>query len=91
MPKFKVIAHRRVHKFLRRLMNEKIKNSIIEVIEKLEDYPFSLRGMDVQRVKGLKKTFRVRVGQHRIIFYVDKDEKMIYVTHLDVRKRVYEK
>lgn len=59
MPKFKVIAHRRVHKFLSRLMNEKIKHSIIEVIEKLGNYPISLREMDVKKIKGLKKTFRV--------------------------------
>ena len=89
MPNFKVIAHRRVHKFLRRLRNEKLKHSIIETIEKLEDYPISLKEMDVETIKGLKKTFRIRTGQHRIIFYVDKNEKTIYVTHLDTRKRVY--
>lgn len=91
MPKFKVIAHRRVHKFLTRLRNEQLKNSIIETIEKLEDYPFSLKEMDIDTIKGLKKTFRIRTGSHRIIFFVDKDEKTIYVTHLDTRKRVYKK
>ena len=55
MPKFKVIAHRRVHKFLRTLRNERLKHSIIEAMEKLEDYPISLREMDVETIKGLKK------------------------------------
>ncbi len=91
MPKFRVIAHRRVHKFLTRLRNEQLKNSIIETMEKLEDYPFSLKEMDIDTIKGIKKTFRIRTGQHRIIFFVDKDEKTIYVTHLDTRKRVYKK
>ena len=91
MSRFKVIAHRRVHKFIRTLRNEKLKHSIIEAMEKLEDYPISLREMDVERIKGLKKTFRIRVGQHRIIFYVDKPERKIYVTHLDTRKKVYKK
>ncbi|RLI08856.1 hypothetical protein DRO42_05575 [Candidatus Bathyarchaeota archaeon] len=91
MPRFKVIAHRRVHKFIRTLRNEKLKHAIIEALEKLEDYPLSLREMDVERIKGLKKTFRVRVGQHRIIFHVDKNEKIIYVTHLDTRKKIYRK
>jgi len=91
VPKFNVFAHRRVHRFLRRLSNERLKHSIIEAMEKLEDYPLSLREMDVERIKGLKKTFRIRVGQHRIIFHVDKPKKIIYVTHLDARKRVYKK
>lgn len=91
MPKFKVIAHRGVHKFLRELRSEGLKHSIIEAIEKLDDYPISLREMDVQTIKGLKKTFRIRVGQHRIIFHVDKPEKIIYITHLDTRKKAYRK
>jgi mRNA-degrading endonuclease RelE of RelBE toxin-antitoxin system len=89
VPKFRVIAHRRVHKYLRTLRNERLKHTIIEAMEKLEDYPVSLREMDVATIKGLKKTFRIRVGQHRIIFYVDKPENTIYVTHLDTRKKVY--
>ena len=89
MPKFRVIAHRRVHKFLRTLRNERLKQTLIEAMERLEDYPVSLREMDVATIKGLKKTFRIRVGQHRIIFYVDKPEKTIYITHLDTRKKAY--
>ena len=91
MPKYKVIAHRRVHNFLRTLRNERLKHSIIEAMEKLEDYPISLREMDVEKIKSLRKTFRIRVGKHRIIFYVDKSEKIIYITHLDTRKKVYRK
>jgi mRNA-degrading endonuclease RelE of RelBE toxin-antitoxin system len=89
VPKFRVIAHRRVHKFLRTLRNERLKQTLIEAMERLEDYPVSLREMDVATIKGLKKTFRIRVGQHRIIFYVDKPEKTIYITHLDTRKKAY--
>lgn len=91
MPKFKVIAHRRVHKFLNTLTNEGLKHSIIEAMGKLEDYPISLREMDVETIKGLKKTFRIRVGQHRIILHVEKPEKIIYVTHLNTRKKMYKR
>lgn len=91
MPKYTVIAHRRVHTYLTKLKNEKLKQSIIELVEKLADYPGSLKEMDVKSIKGVQKTFRIRTGRHRIIFYVDKHEKTIYVTHLDTRKRVYKK
>ena len=51
----------------------------------------SLRQMDVASIRGVDKTFRIRVGRYRIIFAVDKEENTIYVTHLDTRKRVYKK
>ena len=91
MQSYRVIAHRRVLRFLNRLRDERQKHAIIETIEKLENYPLSLREMDVGRIRGLEKTFRIRVGRHRIIFSVDKKEKIIYVTHLDTRKRIYKK
>lgn len=58
---------------------------------KLQYYPFSLREMDVEKIKGLEKTFRIRIRDCRIIFHVDKMEKTVYVTHAETRKRVYKK
>ena len=47
--------------------------------------------MDVEKIKGMDKTFRIRIGKHRIIFYSDTKEKTIYVTHAEDRKKVYTK
>jgi mRNA interferase RelE/StbE len=91
VPKFKIIAHRRVHKFIRELKDEKLKNTIKDAIAKLEDYPLALREMNTEKVKGLEKTFRIRIGKYRVIFFVDKTERTIYVTHAEARKRVYKK
>ncbi|MFQ6073845.1 MAG: type II toxin-antitoxin system RelE/ParE family toxin [Candidatus Bathyarchaeia archaeon] len=91
MPKYKVIAHRRVHKFLLFLKNEKLKGLIKDAIIKLQNYPFSLREMDVEKIKGLEKTFRIRIRDCRIIFHVNKPERTIYVTHVETRKRAYKK
>lgn len=91
MPKYKVIAHQRVHKFINTLKNENLKDAIMTHIEKLEDYPLTLREMDIEKIKGLEKTFRIRIGKYRIIFHVDKTEKTIYITHAEARKKAYEK
>ena len=74
---------------MNRLRDDRQKHVIIEAMEKLESYPMSLREMDVVTIRGLEKTFRIRVGRFRIIFSVIKKEKAIYVTHLDTRKRIY--
>ena len=91
MPKYNVIAHRRVHKFLSDLKDESLKNMVKDALTKLENYPITLREMDVEKIKGLERTFRIRMGKHRIIFHVNKTERTIYVTHLEARKKVYTK
>jgi len=91
VPKYNVIAHRRVHKFLSDLKDESLKSIVKDALTKLENYPITLREMDVEKIKGLERTFRIRMGKHRIIFHVDKAERTIYVTHLEARKRVYTK
>jgi mRNA-degrading endonuclease RelE of RelBE toxin-antitoxin system len=47
--------------------------------------------MDIEKIKGLEKTFRIRIGKYRIIFHVDKTEKTIYITHAEARKKAYTK
>jgi len=89
VPKYKVVAHRRVQKFLITIKNENLKQTIINYITKLENYPLTLKNMDIKKIKGLQKTFRIRIGNYRIIFHVDKSKKTIYVTHAETRKKVY--
>ena len=88
-PRYRVVAHRRVLKFLNSLEDEGQRRALIEAMENLEEYPVSLRGMDAATIRGAEKTFRIRVGRYRIIFTADKEESTIYVTHLDTRKKVY--
>jgi len=89
VPKYKVVAHRRVHKFISELKDEKLRNMIKDAIVKLENYPITLREMDAEKIKGLEKTFRIRIRKYRILFHVDKTEKTIYVMHAEIRKKVY--
>jgi len=89
VPRFKVIVHRRVYKYLKKIKDRELKDRLISVILGLEDYPLILRRMDVVKLEGLEKTFRIRVGDYRIIFFVDKRNRLIYVTHLGKRESIY--
>ena len=51
MPSYRVIAHRRVLKFLDSLNDESQKNAILRAVENLERYPVSLREMNVAGVR----------------------------------------
>jgi len=91
VPRYRVVAHRRVLRFLNGLDDEGRRQVLVEAMESLERYPVSLREMDVAAIRGEDRVFRIRVGRYRIIFAVDKEENTIFVTHLDTRKRAYKK
>lgn len=91
MPKYKIVAHRKVYKFMNELSDQAFKTKIKEHIEKLVDYPLSLREMDTEVIQGIKNTFRLRIGTYRIIFFVDKADATIYVTDIKARKKAYTK
>jgi len=90
VPRYTVVAHKRVMKFLAELGEEALKDRIKETTRKLADYPLSLRELDVEKLEGAERTFRVRIGRYRLVFHVDKTERTIFVTHLGKRESIYE-
>jgi mRNA-degrading endonuclease RelE of RelBE toxin-antitoxin system len=63
VPRYTVFAHPRVLEFLKQLTEEEVKDRIKQTIEKLVDYPLSLREIYVEKVEGAERTFRVRIGR----------------------------
>lgn len=54
MPRYTVIAHKRVMKFLAELREEALKERIKFPLRKLVDYPLSLRELDVRSLREPK-------------------------------------
>jgi mRNA-degrading endonuclease RelE of RelBE toxin-antitoxin system len=46
--------------------------------------------MDVQKLEGMQRTFRIRVGGFRIFFHADKKSRSIYITNIEKRESAYE-
>ncbi len=60
---------------------------IISKIEKLKDEPFP---SDSKRIKGRKdKHFRVRVGNYRVLYSVNRGTKELVIEDIDKRSRAY--
>ena len=83
---FEVKLHRRVIKFLEKL-NERDRKKILSVIERLYN-PFS---QPYEKLRGRKNVYRVVAGDYRIIYYVDKKNKVVSVLLVDKRERVYDR
>jgi mRNA interferase RelE/StbE len=61
---------------------------IMSAIRALENDPLP-RG--TTKLKGSQDTFRVRVGEYRIIFEVDFSERIVSIIHVANRRDVYRK
>jgi len=77
---------RRAERDLKRLDNI-IASRCRDKIEMLEENPFP---RDAIKVKGEDKVFRVRVGKYRILYEVYHETKLVLITKIDKRGRVYE-
>ncbi len=66
----------------------KVKERIIGIIDSLEKSYFP-KGADVKKMKGYENTYRIRIGDYRIIYRVNFREKKITVLSIFPRKKAY--
>jgi mRNA interferase RelE/StbE len=83
----KIKHSKKSEKFLKKC-DKIIAKRIIDKIENLAENPFP---QDCKRVQGkYEKTFRVRVGDYRILYLVYNEKNFLFVSDIDKRPRVYD-
>ena len=83
---FEIHLSNKAEKFLKSCNND-LYDRIYQKLKKLEKDPFP---QDVKRVIGQKeKTFRVRVGDYRLLYVVFLDENVILIVNIDKRPKAY--
>ncbi|MBI2183851.1 MAG: type II toxin-antitoxin system RelE/ParE family toxin [Thaumarchaeota archaeon] len=87
---FSIVLSRKAAKSLSAL-EAKPRSKLTEAIEDLADYPFSLKRHDIKKIQGKDHTFRMRTGNQRAIFFVDKGSERIISLKIDFREAVYER
>ena len=83
--KFEVRLSKRAHKELLSL-DSITRSRMIQRLEELGDNPFP-RG--VAKLQGRIDTYRVRVGDYRILYEVMRKEALVLVEKIDHRSGVY--
>lgn len=61
---------------------------ILEAIESLLKNPFPVQS---RKMQGAESSYRLRVGDYRVIYQVDTEKKMVTVYHARHRKDVYKR
>ena len=85
---FKVKIHPEVAKAIRSIPKSHQKK-VAKLFEVLKKDPVPYRTFDVRKLKGYHNRFRVRFGKYRLIYEVDKKEKLVLILKLKKREAVY--
>ena len=85
MESYRIKWKKSAYKELRKINNKHIPK-IIDAVEKLSVNPFP---SDVKKLSGSEKTFRIRVGDYRIIYEIKKQKLIILIIRVRHRNDVY--
>ncbi len=82
---FSVLLDPLVERFIHKLQHD-IAERIRRKLRQLQDNPFRL----LEHHEGAN-VFKLRIGDYRALIDVDTKKRIVYVRHLDHRKRIYKK
>ena len=71
-------------------LNRDLQNRITTAIRELEISPDVPRGDTIKKLKHLEHQWRYRIGDYRLICYIDDKKHIVRVMHIGHRKDVYE-
>jgi len=83
--RYKLVIKASAVKELRAIPNKRDRQRIVRRIQGLENDP---RPPGSQKLSG-RERFRIRQGQYRIVYGIEKDELVVYVVKIGHRKDVY--
>jgi len=84
---YSVNVKKSVEKDLRKLPKSVI-SRVVEAIENLKENPYPKQS---KKLRATERTYRLRVGDYRVIYQVDEERKQVIIYHVRHRENVYEK
>jgi len=85
---FDVVIAQRARKSSKKLP-EKFKGKIVELLLMLRENPVPAEYYDVKKLKGHADTFRVRIGDFRIIYEISWDKSAVRILYIGSRESAY--
>lgn len=85
---YKILIHPRVAKAIKDLPKAH-KVRLSEFIDALKDNPVPFKKFDIKKLKGQRDRFRVRLGDFRLTYEVDKKERLVMLLKLERRGSAY--
>ncbi len=87
MASYKVVPKPSVEKDLRSLP----KSTILRVMKQIDGLANDPFPRQTAKLEGGEELYRIRVGDYRVIYGVDRDLKVVTIHHIRHRREVYRK
>jgi mRNA interferase RelE/StbE len=85
---YEVILHSKAGKEYNKLP-ERINTIFTGAMLALRDNPYPFREYDLKKLKGTENMFRIRVGDYRMVYTIEKKLKRVVVLKIGRRGKVY--
>ena len=85
---FKLQIKRRQLRVIENL-NTATKRAVHDALTTLKLDPVPAKLLDVQKLRGYENVYRIRVGDTRVVYEVDWDEKLINIQFVGHRSKAY--
>ncbi|MEM2792991.1 MAG: type II toxin-antitoxin system RelE/ParE family toxin [Candidatus Bathyarchaeia archaeon] len=85
---FQILVSQRARKSIEKLP-EYYKRRIIELLLIFRENPVPAEYYDVKKLKGYTDTYRVRIGNVRVIYEILWDSKKVHILLVEWRERAY--
>ncbi len=72
-------------------MPEALKIKLIALLDVFERNPFPVEEYDIKKLRGLENTYRIRLGDWRVIYKVDFVAHRVIIVKVAPRKSAYKK
>ncbi|MCJ7698686.1 type II toxin-antitoxin system RelE/ParE family toxin [Candidatus Bathyarchaeota archaeon] len=71
-------------------LDKKQKQRIAAIIGILKKDPIPFRRADVCKLRGYESTYRIRIGDLRLVYQVSWNERIVLIHYIGPRERAYE-
>ncbi len=88
MTSYNVLVNKKLAKSLKNLPDIHVKKFVV-LIDVLTANPFPWKEFDLKKIEGSDNTYRIRIGRYRVVYYVEKKQKTIYVLKFEIRGKAY--
>lgn len=86
MASYKVVIKKSAQKEIRKLPSARLRERIVAKITQLKNNP---RPSGSEKLKGSKSSYRIRIGNHRVIYTIFNKKLVVYVFKVAHRRKVY--
>ena len=81
---YKLLVRPRAEKNFAKLP-QKVRLKVLQSLKKLEEDPYK-NSLDIKKLTGTKDSFRLRIGEIRVIYELDSKNSEIFVGDIDFRR-----